>query len=495
MNVTTAAFPFIPAELHYGHLASTYLPADIHHRAMKSLGQESLLISATDVHGAWVRKEKLANGMIDTSQLIDSWHEKYRKQLNSFGILFDIYFRTDEEWLKNLSYSSLFRLRDKNYISSLETEVYACEDCGENLPKRMRYKSETTSRSGKKRFDYDTTKSEIECGFCSSNRVFGQRVNHWFFDLNKGREITDRFIANQIDMNVRNYLQSQEEFVNWDITRDKYDGIKMPFGKEDQFLYLWYESLLGYFHPAIFENALKNHQDICFNHFIGKNIIYYHGTALPIMAIEGLEISNFVSQVSARGFLDFDGSSKMFRELSVPPGINSDYLRFYVAFKTPDSIADYSFSDLEFKNIVNKLLCNGLCSFFKRCRVLLDNAPLANTLMPSRFGEEYKTSKKEIVANLKALKIRSSLQKSLDYLRWSGTIFETEKLYGKKDQQSISDIAFLLATNLSFFSPFIPKITESYNPFKNWNPEEKFEFENFQNLEIVKSEIPFWQRI
>ena len=69
------------------------------------------------------------------------------------------------------------------------------------------------------------------------------------------------------------------------------------------------------------------------------------------------------------------------------------------------------------------------------------------------------------------------------------------KIIRKKDQQSISDIAFLLATNLSLFSPFIPRITEGYNPFKNWNPEEKFEPENFQNLEIVRREIPFWERI
>ena len=369
--------------------------------------------------------------------------------------------------------------------------MYSCSDCREYLPRRFRENFQRTSTTGKRQLDYSKI-VDLSCGLCGSKNVESQSVSHWFFNLNQGKIDIDRFVQAQIDSTVKKYLSSQRELVDWDITRDNYEGIHIPFGREDQFLYLWFESLAGYFPELL----TLDYNEFSFRHFIGKNIIYYHGTALPLIARIGLGINSFDSQISARGFLNLDESSERFRDLTPVKEVESDYLRFYLTKRTPDSVEDYTFTEEEFKDITNRLLCNGVCSSLKRAMVHLErNQPIPRFSSP-RLEEDYKTSKSKIADEFANLKVHSALEKVLDYLSKTQLFFEKEKLYQSSDGQTITDVGFILATNLSLLNPFIPRITDSYNPFSNWQSSNPLNLEVFQNLRVdQKINVPFYKKI
>ena len=66
--ITTAAFPFIPAEINIAHMASTYIPADVYNRFMNLFGNDAFLVCATDVHG--VGKTRIKKSDTDIKSLL-----------------------------------------------------------------------------------------------------------------------------------------------------------------------------------------------------------------------------------------------------------------------------------------------------------------------------------------------------------------------------------------------------------------------------------------
>lgn len=285
-HVITAAFPFIPAELSLAHFASTYLPADIFYKFMKLQDYDCIFLSATDVHGTWIKKKLLA-AESDYSALVSHWDNIYRSNFQSMRIDFSHYHITSDKILEKLVHDSLWSLRNNNHIYQDETTVFQCEMCFELLPKRFRNIGGRTTKTGKIELDFND--KQTQCSFCGSNDIAEKISQHWFLDLSKHEETIRKVISNFKSPAVKNYLLStvNKGLQPWNFTRDNYLGIKVPFS-EDKFVYLWFDSLLGYLIEIEKSNLLHNIDEMTFYHFCGKNIVYYHGIIWPVLLSKGV---------------------------------------------------------------------------------------------------------------------------------------------------------------------------------------------------------------
>jgi methionyl-tRNA synthetase len=152
---------------------------------------------------------------------------------------------------------------------------------------------------------------------------------------------------------------------DWNISRDKpYFGFKIP-QHDDKYFYVWVDAPIGYIAASKYfcdENKIDylnlwgKDSNYEIHHFIGKDIIYFHGLFWPAM----LNASKYKlpSSIHAHGFLSLNGkkmskskgtliSADKFAEVYEP-----DLLRFYFASKLNAKIDDI---DLDLNDFVKKI--------------------------------------------------------------------------------------------------------------------------------------------
>lgn len=91
--IVTTANVFIPAEIRYTNISSTYLPADVLNKLLKALGKDSTLVAGVDVYGKHAHRAlKLAE---NKDKYINECKTKFRNTLKLWGIEPDLYIDSD----------------------------------------------------------------------------------------------------------------------------------------------------------------------------------------------------------------------------------------------------------------------------------------------------------------------------------------------------------------------------------------------------------------
>src|SRR4051794_36559422 len=91
--ILTSALPYANGEIHLGHIASTYLPADIFTRFIKLTGSQIYHICATDDFGTPILIKSESEGKTP-QEYVQIWNEKDKKDFESIGISFDFFYKT-----------------------------------------------------------------------------------------------------------------------------------------------------------------------------------------------------------------------------------------------------------------------------------------------------------------------------------------------------------------------------------------------------------------
>src|SRR5215216_7265248 len=91
--IITAALPYANGEIHLGHIASTYLPADIFARYCRLEGKQVSYVCGTDDFGTpvLVMAEKESKSPRDYVEL---WNKADYEDFKSLGISFDLFSKT-----------------------------------------------------------------------------------------------------------------------------------------------------------------------------------------------------------------------------------------------------------------------------------------------------------------------------------------------------------------------------------------------------------------
>ncbi|PIW32646.1 MAG: methionine--tRNA ligase, partial [Nitrosopumilales archaeon CG15_BIG_FIL_POST_REV_8_21_14_020_37_12] len=91
--IITSALPYANGEIHLGHVASTYLPADVTTRFLKLTGVEAYYVCASDDFGTpiLIQSEKENK---TPSEYVAYWNKRDYDDFAAFNIGFDYFYKT-----------------------------------------------------------------------------------------------------------------------------------------------------------------------------------------------------------------------------------------------------------------------------------------------------------------------------------------------------------------------------------------------------------------
>lgn len=370
--LVTSALPYANGDIHIGHLLE-YIQTDIWVRFMRMAGHEVWFVCADDAHGTPVMLRARAEG-VAPEELIGRMRKAHERDFADFDISFDNYYSTHSPENRELSSQIYERLRAAGLIA--EREVEQMYDPSERMFLPDRYVKGICPRCAAADQHGDSCEA---CGAAYSPTELKNPVSvisgvrperrvslHYFFRLGQKADFLRDWIAEQspgpgpgprLQPSARNKLGEWlgGELRDWDISRDPpYFGFAIP-GTKNKFFYVWLDAPIGYMAsfrnlcattPGIeFDDFFKADSDAELYHFIGKDILYFHGLFWPAM----LEAAGFrtPTRLFAHGFLSVNGA-KMSKSRGtfitarsyVTLGLNTEWLRYYFASKLGDRIED-----------------------------------------------------------------------------------------------------------------------------------------------------------
>lgn len=386
--IITSALPYSNGEIHLGHVASTYLPADVTTRFLKQKGVEAYYICASDDYGTPIMIQSEKEGK-SPEEYVAFWNKRDHEDFAAFDIDFDIFYKTSSKENKEFVQSVFKKLNDSGHIYESEIVQFYCNNDKKFLPDRYvkgicpyckaedQY-SDLCEKCGR-------VPEEIEnptCSICGQTPV-KEKTKHYFFKLkNFSDKLSDWLEKNEnLQKDVKKYVQNwiKTGLVDWDITRDISWGVPIPLDDaKGKVFYGWFDNHLAYISTTLKFLSDKgingkefwNSADIY--HFIGKDIVYHHFLFLPAMRLGIEEEYKLPDFIPTRGHLTLE-AKKISKSRNWYIGLKeflgyypADYLRFYLVSINPYSQDDLNFDWDEFTTKINSELIGNLGNFINR---------------------------------------------------------------------------------------------------------------------------------
>jgi len=386
--IITSALPYANGEIHLGHVASTYLPADITTRFLKLKGVEAYYICATDDYGTPIliqseREQK------DPQEYVKFWNKRDYEDFTALGINFDFFYRTSSPENVVFVQDVFKKLLANGHIYEKEIIQFYCKFDKKFLPDRYVIGTCPYCKAEDQYSDLcekcGRVPEEIEnprCSICK-NPPTKEKTKHYFFKLtNFVKELNqwldeDSYLQKDVKKYVQNWIK--DGLADWDITRDIHWGVPIPLPEaEGKVFYGWFDNHLAYISSTmkfltdkgIDGKQFWNSADIY--HFIGKDIVYHHYLFLPAMRIGIKKEYKLPDYIPTRGHLMLQ-AKKISKSRNWYIGLKdflslypADYLRFYLTLITPHSQDDLNFDWEEFSARINSELIGNLGNFVNR---------------------------------------------------------------------------------------------------------------------------------
>jgi methionyl-tRNA synthetase len=492
-SIITSALPYANGEIHLGHIASTYLPADIFTRFWKHLGREAYHICATDDFGTpiLINAEKES---ISPTQYVKIWWKRDLEDFASLDIYFDYFSQTSSQENIQLTQEFFNKLYKNGHIYEKHVIQFFCEFDNKYLPDRYvvgkcpfcfsddQY-SDLCENCGR----VPTEILEPRCRICK--RVPVKRTNkHYFFRLSRfSAQLKEWLIANQnLQPDVRSYVLNwiNEGLQDWDITRDLTWGVPIPRSEaRGQVFYGWFDNHICYISSmnAFFKDSgsrlepkeFWNRSEIF--HFIGKDIVYHHYLFLPAIRMGiGCEYK-LPDYIPTRGHLMLSD-----RKISKSRGwyiglkevlrlFPSDYLRFYLARVTPYSQTDINFDWGVFIDKINNELIANVGNFVHRTLSFVKASFGGIIPEPSSYDEDDLESLKliseiadDVGSAISRNQIEEAMRRILGFSSHLNKYFQEKRPWHEKETSR--NTLFISANGVHslgiLLAPFIPKSAE-----------------------------------
>lgn len=489
--IITSALPYANGEIHLGHVASTYLPADITTRFLKLNGIEAYYICASDDYGTPIliqsEKEKKS-----PEEYVKFWNKRDQEDFAAFGIGFDLFYRTSSE--ENVAFvQEVFKkLMENGHIYEQEIIQFYCKTDKKFLPDRYVIGRCPYCKAEDQYSDLCEKCSRIpqeiedpKCAICK-NPPIKEKTNHYFFKLTNFVNELNKWLDSDshLQKDVKKYVQNwiKDGLVDWDITRDITWGVPIPLDKaKGKVFYGWFDNHLAYISSAIKLLSDKNIDGKQFwnsadiYHFIGKDIVYHHYLFLPAMRIGINNEYKLPDYIPTRGHLMLQ-SKKISKSRNWYIGLKdflsnfpADYLRFYLTLITPYSQDDLNFDWDEFSARINSELIGNVGNFVNRA-LGFTNKSLSGivpnvTEFDSHDNEAQKKIldfKDELTVLMEENNLDRSLKKILEFSAYFNQYFQKKEPW--KDANGSNNCIFISVNavhSLSIaLSPFLPSSAE-----------------------------------
>ena len=386
--IITSALPYANGEIHLGHVASTYLPADITTRFLKLSGVEAYYVCASDDFGTPILIQSEKEGK-SPSDYVAHWNKRDYDDFTAFNIGFDYFYKTSSPENIKFVQEVFTKLNKAGHIYEQDIIQFYCNNDKKFLPDRYvkgvcpycqaedQY-SDLCENCGRVPEEISNPK----CSLCGQPPT-KEKTNHYFFKLkNFGEQLSQWLEKNDhLQKDVKKYVQNwiKSGLIDWDITRDIPWGVPVPIDNvKDKVFYGWFDNHLAYISTAIkFLNdkgidgkEFWNSADIY--HFIGKDIVYHHYLFLPAMRLGIDSEYKLPDFIPTRGHLTLQ-AKKISKSRNWYIGLKeflnyypADYLRYYLVSINPYSQDDLNFDWDDFTTRINSELIGNLGNFVNR---------------------------------------------------------------------------------------------------------------------------------
>ncbi len=482
--VVTSALPYANGEIHLGHVASTYLPADIFTRFMRLSGHEIYHVCATDDFGTpiLIKAEKENKS---PEQYVAVWNKRDYDDFSSLGISFDFFDRTSSK--ENAEFVQfVFKELNKNgYIYDQNVIQFYCTYDEKFLPDRYvigkcpycgadNQYSDLCEKCGR----VPEQILDPKCAICGRPPI-KKESKHYFFRLSSfGQRLKEWLSANDhLQPEVKNYVINwiNEGLQDWDVTRDLSWGVPIPLDEaRGKVFYGWFDNHLCYISMLVKlisnrgGDGKKFWNDSEIYHFIGKDIVYHHYLFLPAMRMGINEEYKLPDYLPTRGHLMLQ-NQKISKSRNWYIGLrefnsvfNPDYLRFYIA-----SVVTYSQDDLNFdwnafyEKINNELIAN-VGNFINRAlsftQKVFDGKVPTPSGIDNLLEKELASTVEETGEMLSSNEIDKALRRILKYSTYMNQYFQTNAPWANKET---ADTTLFISVNAVrslaiLLEPFIP---------------------------------------
>ena len=402
--LVTHALPYANGPLHIGHLLG-YIQTDIWVRAMRMAGNTVHFVAADDVHGTpiMLAAEKAGKTPED---FIGEIYASHVKDFAEFGVAHDFYYSTHSPENRELAEFIYKRLRDakpESHIARRAVRQFydplkamflpdryikgTCPNCG--TPDQYGDNCENCGAT------YAPTDLKNPYSVVSGATPELRDSEHYFFKVGDFAAHLRAWLAGELTggnptmhssvaAKLREWLDADSGVRDWDISRDApYFGFEIPDTDGRKFFYVWLDAPIGYLasfkkycasaegaknglKPADFDRFLHKdnpqfdrHAEM--HHFIGKDIVNFHGLFWPAM-LEGAGLRT-PNALHVNGYLTVNGE-KMSKSRGtfiqartyLDAGLNPDYLRYYFATMLSAAPTDVDLDLKAFEERVNSHL-------------------------------------------------------------------------------------------------------------------------------------------
>ena len=386
--LVAVAWPYANGDLHIGHLAGAYLPADIFARYHRLAGNDVLMVSGSDSHGTPVALRAEQEG-VTSREVFERFHRRFLETQQEIGISYDLFTHTDTPNHHRVAQDMFLALKRNGYLYIEKQRQFYSETLGRFLPDR--YVEGVCPYCG-----YEEARGD-QCDNCGKIldalelgnprcKIDGsipviRETEHFFLDLPKlGPAVLAYLEEDKEDWRPsvlnfsRNYVKSGLR--GRPITRDIDWGIPVPIaGYETKRLYVWFEAVIGYLSASIEAMRLRGTPDAWKEwwydpeaetyYFIGKDNTVFHTVIWPAELIGAERLYeedpnkrfNLPTDVPANEFMNLAGTqfSKSRGHMITLPDVLSRYdadaIRYYITVVMPEtSDSDFYWDDFVQRN-------------------------------------------------------------------------------------------------------------------------------------------------
>ena len=478
--------PYANGDIHIGHILE-HIQTDIWVRFMRNSNHEVLSFCADDAHGAPIMM-KADELKIKPTDFIDQMKKDHQDSLKKYGIEYTNYHSTHSNENEKLV-SEIF-LDAKNSGHIYKEDVEQCFDEEKKMFLADRYVTGECPKCGAENqygdgcdscgATYSATEIINPKSSLSGTKPITKISEHIFFDLKKSKSNLKKFLKTaSIQDSVVGKLSEwlEGDLRSWDISRDApYFGFKIP-NETDKYFYVWVDAPIGYIASA--KNwAEKNNLNIDhlwgksseyeIHHFIGKDIIYFHGLFWPAL----LNNSNYKlpDSIHVHGFVSVNGekmskskgtfiTADQFADVCDP-----ELLRYYFASKLNSKIEDLDLNLEDLAQKINSDLVGKFSNIFSRSAPFISKN---NNRLSNSINEEHLSAcKKDIdkILNYYENKEFSKAVKLIMQIADNTNKFINENTPWKIDQ---NDALVIASTALNVFknlcillSPIMPNLCD-----------------------------------
>ena len=387
--LVTSALPYANAPLHLGHMLEQ-VQTDIWVRFQRSRGHTCRYVCADDAHGTAIMLSAEAANRTPEAH-IAAIQARHEQDSAGFLIDFDHYHSThspeNQRWSENI----FERLKSGGHIAVREiTQAYDPEKglfLADRFIKGTCPKCKAPDQYGDNCEACGATYSPSDLidpvSALSGSTPVDKASDHLFFQLGHFEHLlTDWIQSGQLQPPIANKLKEWLEagLQDWDISRDApYFGFEIP-GYPGKYFYVWLDAPIGYIasHEVLCQNSGDHFEeywmpggDTELYHFIGKDIVNFHGLFWPAMLDSaGLRQP---TAVYAHGFLTVNGV-KMSKSRGTfilaeryLEHLDPEYLRYYFAAKLSSGVDDIDLNLDDFVQRVNADLVGKVVNIASRC--------------------------------------------------------------------------------------------------------------------------------